>query len=67
MARGFSGQEGQTPPVMFEEFIGEVSTRYIDLYERMLGRPFEVADDSDPIGRIEENIVHCLGNLTIGA
>ncbi|MBX3101823.1 MAG: phosphoribosylaminoimidazolesuccinocarboxamide synthase [Bacteroidetes bacterium] len=41
MANGFQGQEGATPPDMPQEFVEEVSRRYIRLYEQVTGLPFE--------------------------
>ena len=40
IAHGFQGQEGQHPPVLPESFIAEISSRYINLYERMTGKKF---------------------------
>jgi phosphoribosylaminoimidazole-succinocarboxamide synthase len=39
--QGFTGQEGQRLPVLPEEIINEVSTRYVDLYKQVTGREFE--------------------------
>jgi len=68
VSQGFSGEEGQEPPRMSEEFREQISTRYIDLYQRMLGRSFEAADESSEatqLSRIRENTVSCLGKLTL--
>jgi phosphoribosylaminoimidazole-succinocarboxamide synthase len=35
---GFQGLEGQQIPDMTEEYIETVSERYIELYEKILGR-----------------------------
>jgi phosphoribosylaminoimidazole-succinocarboxamide synthase len=43
IAHGFQGQEGQHPPVLPESFIEEISSRYINLYERMTGKIFTKA------------------------
>ncbi|MDP4728998.1 MAG: phosphoribosylaminoimidazolesuccinocarboxamide synthase, partial [Schleiferiaceae bacterium] len=43
IANGFQGQEGQAPPVLPESFIDEITSRYINLYERMTGTKFEKA------------------------
>jgi len=54
MAQGFMGQEGQHLPDMPDAFRQEVSERYVDLYERLTGRPFvPPARDEDPTERIE--------------
>lgn len=55
MERGFSGQTGQTMPEMTEEFMSQVSERYIELYEKMTGQQFEKTTD-EPLPRIEQAI-----------
>ncbi|EKB48882.1 phosphoribosylaminoimidazolesuccinocarboxamide synthase [Cecembia lonarensis] len=42
---GFQGKEGQTVPEMPDEFVKEVSERYIELYEKITGDHF-VKDES---------------------
>ena len=64
MANGFQGQEGQQVPEMTPEIVNSISERYIELYEKVTGKKFEKADDSDDIlKRIEKNIAECLENL----
>ncbi len=64
MANGFQGQEGQQVPEMTEEIVNSISERYIELYEKVTGKKFEKADESDDIlKRIEKNIADCLKNL----
>ena len=64
MANGFQGQEGQQVPEMTPEIVGSISERYIELYEKVTGKKFEKADDSDDIlKRIETNIANCLKEL----
>ena len=61
MANGFQGQEGQQVPEMTPEIVSSISERYIELYEKVTGKKFEKADDSDDIlKRIEKNIAECL-------
>ncbi|MBK9984500.1 MAG: phosphoribosylaminoimidazolesuccinocarboxamide synthase [Saprospiraceae bacterium] len=48
MSKGFQGLEGQTMPVMDDEFVETVSNRYIHLYELMTGSTF-VRGDEDPV------------------
>ena len=38
---GFQGKEGQQMPVMPDEFVTEVTERYIELSERITGQPFD--------------------------
>ena len=49
---GFQGLEGQKLPVMNDDYIDSVSKRYIELYEKIMGVPFEKA----PIEHIDERI-----------
>ncbi len=60
MAHGFQGKEGQKMPEMPDEFVAEVTRRYIELFELVTGKPFEKADSEDILGRIEKNIVQFL-------
>ncbi|RMF27722.1 MAG: phosphoribosylaminoimidazolesuccinocarboxamide synthase, partial [Bacteroidetes bacterium] len=46
MAHGFQGLEGQLMPVMPDDFVWEVSDRYIELYETLTGQAFQKADTS---------------------
>ena len=54
---GFKGDEGQTVPTMSEELCHDISERYIELYEKIIGEPFVKADSSDLVERIENNVV----------
>ena len=56
MSKGFQGQAGQMVPEMSDEFVSEVSERYIELYEKITGDIFEKADISDIPDRIERNV-----------
>ncbi len=40
MAHGFQGQQGQAMPDMPDEFVEEVSQRYIELFEKITGETF---------------------------
>lgn len=54
----FMGKEGQTIPEMNTEWIQEISQRYIELYEKVIGRPFEPQQlsDEETYARIESSI-----------
>jgi phosphoribosylaminoimidazole-succinocarboxamide synthase len=41
IANDFMGKEGQTVPVMTDEWIDTISKRYIELYEKVIGEPFQ--------------------------
>ncbi|HUR30301.1 MAG TPA: phosphoribosylaminoimidazolesuccinocarboxamide synthase [Saprospiraceae bacterium] len=47
MSKGFQGLDGQTMPVMDDDFVEVVSQRYIQLYEKMTGLKFEPVPDSE--------------------
>jgi phosphoribosylaminoimidazole-succinocarboxamide synthase len=63
MANGFQGQHGQKIPEMTDQFVNEVSERYIELYEKITGERFVRADINDIPGRIERNCTEFLKNL----
>src|SRR5665811_595399 len=44
MDNGFQGREGQIIPEMTDSFVGEVSERYIELFEKITGEKFVRAD-----------------------
>ncbi len=57
IANGFQGKDGQAVPAMSDEWITEISNRYIELYEKVVGEPFVKAETNDILGRIENNIL----------
>lgn len=59
---GFQGLEGQTMPVMPDEFVQTVTDRYIELYEKITGKDFVKADTSDIQERIQRNVDEFLAN-----
>jgi phosphoribosylaminoimidazole-succinocarboxamide synthase len=56
MDHDFQGLAGQTVPEMPDEFVNEVTERYIELYENITGEKFERGDYSDVMKRIEDNV-----------
>lgn len=58
---GFQGKEGQTIPTMSDDFVWEISNRYIELYEKITGSAFVKADTSDILERIERNVLAWMG------
>jgi phosphoribosylaminoimidazole-succinocarboxamide synthase len=58
--RNFQGLEGQSVPEMSDEFVSEVSERYIELFENITGDKFKKADAGDILQRIETNVVSFL-------
>ncbi|MGB2404850.1 MAG: phosphoribosylaminoimidazolesuccinocarboxamide synthase, partial [Flavobacteriaceae bacterium] len=63
ISNGFQGREGQRVPNMSEDYIQDVSNRYIELYENITGKRFEKADLSQIEQRIEGNILAYLNQL----
>jgi phosphoribosylaminoimidazole-succinocarboxamide synthase len=55
MKNGFQGKEGQKIPEMTDDFVKEVSDRYIELYERITGDKFIREDITNVPERIEKN------------
>ncbi len=53
---GFQGKEGQVVPQMTDAFVDAVSSRYIQLFESITGRPFVPADITDIHNRILTNV-----------
>jgi len=47
IANNFMGKEGQQVPTMSPEWVATISQRYIDLYEKVIGQPFEPQACSD--------------------
>ena len=60
IANGFQGQTGQTVPTMSDEWVTQISGRYVELFETVTGQSFQPADDADPLSRIETNVRRAL-------
>jgi len=56
----FQGLDGQTMPVMPDDFVTVVTDRYIELYEMITGNTFEKADTSNIEARIQKNVTDFL-------
>ena len=56
----FMGKDGQTVPEMTDEWIGQISARYIELYEQVTGKKFEHQDYSHADSRMENAALHFL-------
>jgi len=63
IANNFQGKEGQQIPEMTDEFVNEISERYIELYEKITGESFIKEDISNINNRIEQNIQHYLESV----
>ena len=58
----FQGLENQTIPYMSDEYISEVSERYIELYENITAEKFIKSDTSNIISRIQSNVDNFLNS-----
>lgn len=47
IANNFMGKEGQSVPVMTDDWVQTISLRYIELFEKVIGSPFQPEDISD--------------------
>ncbi|HPS63358.1 MAG TPA: phosphoribosylaminoimidazolesuccinocarboxamide synthase [Bacteroidales bacterium] len=56
MANGFMGREGQEVPAMSDDWIREISDRYIELFEGITGEKFTRSETSHLSTRVETNI-----------
>jgi len=56
ISNGFQGKEGQHVPDMPDEFVKEISERYIELFESITGEKFVRADTTNIENRILKNI-----------
>jgi phosphoribosylaminoimidazole-succinocarboxamide synthase len=63
ISNDFQGLNGQTVPIMSDDYIETVSERYIELYENITGETFVKADVSDIQTRIETNVLNYLKTL----
>ncbi|MBS1667520.1 MAG: phosphoribosylaminoimidazolesuccinocarboxamide synthase [Bacteroidetes bacterium] len=61
IANNFMGKEGQTVPEMNDEWVTVISNRYIELYEKVIGKKFEPQSLSDE--ETYQRILYALANL----
>jgi phosphoribosylaminoimidazole-succinocarboxamide synthase len=60
MENGFQGNAGQKVPEMTEQKVTEISERYIELYEKIIGEKFIRVESENLLARIESNILKAL-------
>ncbi len=60
---GFQGKEGQTIPAMSDEWLTEISNRYIELYEKVTGKTFVKSNYDNMLADIENSIKNELKKL----
>jgi phosphoribosylaminoimidazole-succinocarboxamide synthase len=63
IGHGFQGKAGQMMPEMPDEFVIQISERYIELYEKITGEKFIKEDTANIVNRIEENIKKFLSSI----
>jgi phosphoribosylaminoimidazole-succinocarboxamide synthase len=61
IANNFMGKEGQTVPEMTDDWVQTISSRYIELYEKVIGEPFRPQSLGDE--DIYQRVLYSLGNL----
>jgi phosphoribosylaminoimidazole-succinocarboxamide synthase len=59
----FQGKENQSLPKITDEIVKDVSNRYIELYNKILGLEFDKSNNTNSINQIEENIIKGLKTL----
>jgi phosphoribosylaminoimidazole-succinocarboxamide synthase len=57
IANGFQGKDGQKVPEMPDAFVEEITDRYIELFEKIIGEPFVKCSDKDLQGSIKTAIL----------
>lgn len=62
IANNFMGKDGQTVPEMTDEWVQTISQRYIELYERVIGKSFLPVDLTE--AETKERIIACLQNVS---
>ncbi len=63
IANGFQGKEGQNIPTITDEFVQQISERYILLYEEITGLPFHKEPQEDIYNRIYNNTIQYLQHV----
>lgn len=63
IANGFQGKEGQSIPTITDEFVQQISERYILLYEEITGLTFKKEPQEDLTNRIYSNTIQYLKNV----
>ena len=56
----FMGKEGQTVPEMSDEWLEQISARYIELFEKVTGKTFERQDYANAEERMEQAVLNFL-------
>lgn len=59
---GYSGEAGQQMPTMTPEYCNQVTERYIELYEQLIGKPFVKSTAENLEQRIYNNVLSWINN-----
>lgn len=62
----FQGKDGEVIPEMSDEWVNQISERYIELYEKLTGEKFVRSDNTDIQSRVEKNVLNALAQLGYG-
>lgn len=60
IANGFQGKDGQQVPEMSDEWVTQISERYIELFEKVTGMAFVKDVSDDVLARVENNVTNFL-------
>ena len=60
IANGFQGKDGQTVPTMSDDWVNQISARYVELFETVTGQRFQPDTTTNPLGRIETNVLNAI-------
>ena len=60
IANGFQGKDGQEVPEMSDEWVIQISERYIELFEKVTGMSFVKEESNDVLARVENNVIKFL-------
>jgi len=60
---GFQGKEGQQIPVMSDEWVNEISDRYIELFEKVTGKKFVRSSSQNYLSDIEKCVNEALSKM----
>ena len=56
MQNGFQGKSNQVIPEMTDDVVEMVSGRYIELYEKLIGKKFSINSSDNIVERINKNL-----------
>lgn len=66
IANGFQGKDGQVVPAMSDEWVSQISDRYVELYEKVTGKAFEKRQETNLTTAIGENVTRYLSSRQMG-